>query len=187
MGDRVSLVFALTLTIACLIQAVDPYSVEQVCAQNRPVTVTSPSFNNRGTIPRRHTCDGQNISPALNWSGIPRGTKSIALICEDPDAPGGTFIHWVLFNIPGNATGLPEGVPRSGTLANGASQGRTSFRRVGYGGPCPPRGRHRYYFNVYALDTRVRLHTKPDVKKLLRAMEGHVLAAGQLMGTYARQ
>ena len=187
MGYRASLAFALALTIGCHILALSPFSVEHACAQSSAITVTSPSFENRGMIPRRYTCDGQNLSPALQWTGIPKGTESIALICDDPDAPGGTFVHWVIFNIPGDATGLPEGVPRSRTLKNGATQGRTNFRRVGYGGPCPPSGVHRYYFKVYALDTKLKLDSTADKRKLLKSVEGHILAAGQLRGTYKRR
>ncbi|MEJ2715804.1 MAG: YbhB/YbcL family Raf kinase inhibitor-like protein [Deltaproteobacteria bacterium] len=187
MGYRASLFFAVVLIIGCPLVALSPWSVGQACAQSNVLAVTSPAFENGGMIPRKYTCDGNNISPALRWSGIPRGTKSIAVITDDPDAPRGTFVHWVIFNIPGDVTGAPEGVPRSRSFTNGATQGRTSFRRVGYGGPCPPSGTHRYYFKVYALDTKLNLDSSADKRKLLKSMEGHVLAAGQLMGRYRRR
>jgi Raf kinase inhibitor-like YbhB/YbcL family protein len=122
----------------------------------------------------------------LSWSGLPEEAESIALICDDPDAPMGTWVHWVLFNLPANADGLPEDVPASKTLRNGAGHGKNDFKRLGYGGPCPPGGTHRYYFKVYALDTM--LDCEPGITKaeLLKAMEGHILAEGQLMGRYQR-
>lgn len=145
------------------------------------ITLTSSAFSEGGTIPKKHTCDGEDVSPALNWSGIPEGTKSLALIMDDPDAPAGTWVHWVLYDLPPDLTGLPEGTRGLGV------EGMTSFREPGYGGPCPPRGKpHRYFFKLYALDKILGLKagvTKGDLEK---AMQGHVLAQGQLMGTYGR-
>jgi len=151
------------------------------------ITVKSSAFENEGMIPGKYTCDGEDISPPISWEGIPEGTKSIALISDDPDAPVGTWVHWVLFNIPPDATELPENIPADKVLSNGARHGITDFKRVGYGGPCPPGGTHRYYFKIYALDAMLDL--SPGVKKrdLLKAMEGHILAEGQLMGRYKRR
>lgn len=145
------------------------------------IQVTSTAFSEAGTIPKKHTCDGQDVSPQLSWSGVPEGTKSLALIMDDPDAPIGTFVHWVLYDIPADVKELPEGVQGVGV------QGVNDFRRSGYNGPCPPRGpAHRYYFKIYALDTTLGLKAgarKADVEK---AMQGHILAWGQLMGKYGR-
>ncbi len=147
----------------------------------------STEFSGGSPIPVRYTCDGPDVSPPLSWSDAPDGVVSFALICDDPDAPAGTWVHWVIFNIPADADGLPEGVPTEGVLADGSVQGINDFRRVGYGGPCPPRGKpHRYYFKLYALDARLELGAGATKRDVLRAMEGHVLAEAQLMGTYRR-
>ncbi len=152
--------------------------------------VTSGAFASGAGIPSKYTCDGADTSPALAWSGAPAGTAAFALIADDPDAPSGTWVHWVLFNLPASSTALPEGVAKTDAPAGlgGALQGRNDFRRVGYGGPCPPPGKlHRYFFKVYALDATLPLKagaTKQDVE---RAMRGHVLGEGSLMGTYARR
>ena len=151
------------------------------------LTVTSTAFQEGGMIPKQYTCDGADISPPLSWSGVPTGTKSLALISDDPDAPMGTWVHWVLFNIPPDTTKLPEKVPADQTLASGARHGVTDFGKFGYGGPCPPGGTHRYYFKLYALDTMLDLTGRITKKDLLKAMEGHILAEGQLMGKYKRQ
>ena len=152
-------------------------------------SVTSPAFREGAAIPGKHTCDGADVSPPLAWSAAPAGTRAFALIVDDPDAPAGTWVHWVLYNLPGTTLGLPENVTKTDQLPNlgGALQGRNDFRRPGYGGPCPPPGpAHRYFFKLYALDTPLGLKagaSKPDVE---RAMQGHVLATAQFMGTYAR-
>ena len=119
--------------------------------------ITSPDFSEGGMIPERYTCDGTDVSPVLKWTEIPDGTRSLALICDDPDAPMGTWVHWVLFNIPSNEAGLPGAVEPEASLSNGALHGTNDFRRLGYGGPCPPGGTHRYYFKLYALDTSLGL------------------------------
>ena len=148
--------------------------------------ITSQAFEEGGMIPKKYTCDGEDISLPLKWDSVPKDTKSLALINDDPDAPMGIWVHWVIFNIPPNVTELPEDVPSKEVLDNGAKQGTTDFGRVGYGGPCPPSGTHRYYFKLYALDTELNL--KPGITKqqLLKAMEGHILAEAQLMGKYKR-
>ncbi len=150
------------------------------------ITVSSEAFKDGGAIPAEYTCDGENVSPQLSWKGIPENAKSIALIMDDPDAPMGTFVHWVLFNIPSNTEKLPKGLPGNPTLGDGSRQGTTDFGRTGYGGPCPPSGTHRYYFKVYALDTLLDLQSNATKKQLENAMKGHVLAQGELMGRYER-
>lgn len=138
-------------------------------------------------IPARYTCDGGDRSPPLAWAGAPAGTRAFALIVDDPDAPGGPFTHWVLFDLPAEARELPEGLPPSGRLPQGGVQGRNDFGRLGYNGPCPPRGRpHRYRFTLYALDGPVGLRPGAAKEELLRAIEGHVLDRGELVGTYGR-
>lgn len=151
------------------------------------IEIKSPAFEEGGMIPQKHTCDGEDISPPLSWNSVPNGTKSLALICDDPDAPMGTWVHWVLFNLPANVQTLPENMPYQKTLKNGAKQGTTDFKKIGYGGPCPPSGTHRYYFKLYALDTEINLDAGTTKQQLLKAMEGHIIAEGQLMGKYKRQ
>jgi Raf kinase inhibitor-like YbhB/YbcL family protein len=150
------------------------------------IKLTSSAFEEGGMIPSKYTCDGQDISPPLTWDDVPANTESIAVICDDPDAPMGTWVHWVLFNIPPDVTSLPEGVPRQKTLSNGARHGQNDFRNFGYGGPCPPGGTHRYYFKLYALDTAFNLEAGITKSRLVDAMKGHILAEGQLMGKYRR-
>jgi Raf kinase inhibitor-like YbhB/YbcL family protein len=153
---------------------------------NMDMKITSTAFEESGMIPRKYTCDGEDVSPPLAWTGVPEGAKTIALISDDPDAPVGTWVHWVLFNLPAAEKGLPEAVPPDEELKNGAKQGQNDFRRIGYGGPCPPGGTHRYFFKLYALDTVLNLPAGATKAELLKAMEGHILAQGQLMGKYRR-
>lgn len=151
------------------------------------ISLSSPAFANGKTIPVQFTCDGQNRSPALQWSGVPADAKSLALIVEDPDAPMGTFTHWVLYNLPPDLGGLEEGVPRQPTLANQGKQGSNDFRKASYDGPCPPVGKaHHYYFRLYALDLSPTLADGLTRQKLLSLMQGHILAQGEWMGTYQR-
>ncbi|MBS3817931.1 YbhB/YbcL family Raf kinase inhibitor-like protein [bacterium] len=154
--------------------------------QKMDIQLTSSVFENEGMIPSKYSCDGEDISPPLSWSSVPEGTQTVALIADDPDAPMGTFVHWVLFNLPANVQELPEDVPSDKKLDNGALQGTNDFKKIGYGGPCPPGGTHRYYFKIYALDTELDLKAGATKKDLLNAMEGHILAQGQLMGKYQR-
>jgi hypothetical protein len=154
------------------------------------LTLTSPSFPHNGEIPVRYTCDGEDISPPLEWSGLPAGVKSIALIVDDPDAPDPaapkmTWVHWVLYNIPPGAEGLPEGV-ESHQLPEGCSEGRNDWKRTGYGGPCPPIGRHRYFHKLYAMDVILPDLGTPTKAELEKAMEGHIQAEAELVGTYQR-
>jgi len=148
--------------------------------------ITSSAFSEGEMIPARYTCDGSDVSPDLSWSGVPKTAKSLALICDDPDAPMGTWVHWVLFNMPADAVGLPAEIPSDATLENGARHGKNDFRRLGYGGPCPPGGTHRYFFNLYALDTELNLDSGITKAQLVEAMQGHILAEAPLMGKYRR-
>jgi len=150
------------------------------------ITITSTAFTEGSMIPQNYTCDGEDISPPLAWSGVPDGTKSLALICDDPDAPMGTWVHWVLFNIPAHIMELPTKIPSEKIIQNGAKHGINDFRKFGYGGPCPPGGTHRYYFKLYALDTEINVEAGITKAQLLKTMEGHILAEGQLMGRYKR-
>jgi Raf kinase inhibitor-like YbhB/YbcL family protein len=148
--------------------------------------LASEAFAAEEAIPSRYSCDGEDISPALSWHGTPEGTQSFALIFDDPDAPVGTWVHWVLFNIPAEASGLPEGIAPESTLADGSVHGVNSWSSIGYGGPCPPGGTHRYFFKLYALDTMLDLAEGASKDQLLAAMEDNTLAEIQLMGTYTR-
>jgi len=153
--------------------------------------LTSTAFEPGGAIPAAYTCQGKDLSVPLAWSGLPAGTRSLALIVDDPDAPDPaapkmTWVHWVLYNIPPAAAGLPEAV-KPGALPAGTLEGRNDWGRTGYGGPCPPVGRHRYFFKVYALDVVLPDLGQPDKPRLERAMKGHVLAQQQLVGTYAKR
>ncbi len=154
-------------------------------------TITSAAFREGGEIPVRHTCEGDDLSPPLSWFGLPAGTKSLALIVDDPDAPDParprmTYVHWVLYGIPPTASGLAEGIRRD-ALPAGTREGLNDWKRAGYGGPCPPVGRHRYFFKLYALDANLGDLGKTTKAQLLGAMTGHILAEAQLMGTYEKQ
>jgi Raf kinase inhibitor-like YbhB/YbcL family protein len=149
------------------------------------LTVTSSAFTAGEAIPAQYTCKGTDVSPALEWSGAPAHTASFAIIMDDPDAPGGTFVHWVAWNIPQTTHSLPQGVPKREQLQDGARQGRNSFDKIGYNGPCPPAGQtHRYFFRIYALDSKLELAAGADRDALDAAMKGHVLAQGEYMGTF---
>jgi Raf kinase inhibitor-like YbhB/YbcL family protein len=145
----------------------------------------SPTFSNGGAIPPKFTCDGPDVSPELSWNDPPEGTKAFALIMDDPDAPGATWVHWVLYDLQPSVRGLPESVPKTKDLQIGARQGVNDFRRVGYGGPCPPRGAsHRYSFRLYALDRLTQLLAGASKGNLERAMKGHILAQSELIGRF---
>lgn len=152
-------------------------------------SLTSPAFKDGATIPVKHTCDGADVSPLLAWSGAPQGTAGFALIADDPDAPAGTWVHWVVYNLPASTSELSENIAKTETLPSlgGVLQGRNDFGRPGYGGPCPPPGpAHRYFFKLYALDARLSLRPGARKQDLEGAMQGHVLATTQLLGSYAR-
>jgi Raf kinase inhibitor-like YbhB/YbcL family protein len=166
-------------------QAPSPPSKEEGIMATIPLT--SSAFREGESIPQKYTADGPDLSPPLQWGEPPAGTRSWALICEDPDAPRGLWVHWVLFNLPADTRRLDEGVPPQGTLSTGARQGKNDFGKLGYGGPAPPPGKpHRYYFKLYALDTLLDLPAGATRAQLLQAMKGHILAEGQLMGRYGR-
>ncbi len=152
-----------------------------------PFELTSTAFGNGDPIPTKYTCDNQDISPPLQWSDPPEGTRSFALICDDPDAPVGTWVHWVLYNLPASTRDLPEAVPSDADLSDGGQHGQNSWRRPGYGGPCPPGGTHRYFFKLYALDAELELAAGASKEQLLAAMKGHVLASTETMGVYSRR
>jgi len=137
-------------------------------------------------IPKKYTCDDANVSPPLAWDAVPEKTKSLALIADDPDAPGKTWVHWAAFNIPANVKELSENISAQEAISVGVQQGTNDFKKVGYGGPCPPSGTHRYYFHLYALDAELKLDSSANKDQLLKAMEGHVLAEGELMGKYQK-
>ena len=144
-------------------------------------------FGNMEEIPVKYTCDGDDVSPPLNWEGQPSGVVSYVLIVDDPDAPGRVFTHWVLYNIPANINSLPENVPKQKETAYGI-QGRNDFGRIGYGGPCPPRGKpHRYFFKLYAIDTKLSLPPGASKREVENAIKGHVLAQTQIIGLYKRR
>jgi Raf kinase inhibitor-like YbhB/YbcL family protein len=142
--------------------------------------VTSTAFQDGKEIPKRFTCDGENVSPPLAWTGAPAGAKAYALIVDDPDAPSGLFTHWIAFNLPASTHALPEGVKPA------ENQGTNDFRKVGYGGPCPPKGRHRYFFHLYALKDELSGLKSPSRKEIDAALKGHVIGEAVLMGTYQR-
>lgn len=150
------------------------------------LTISSTAFASGQPIPSQYSCKGKGISPPLAWGGLPTGVKSLALIMDDPDAPMGTFVHWVIFNLPPSSTGLAEAAPTSPQLSDGGTQGANSAGRTGYTGPCPPSGTHRYFFKLYALDATLGLSSGATKEQLIKAMEGHVLAQGELMGTFSK-
>ena len=151
-----------------------------------PFSLTSTAFTQGRPIPALYTCEGKDSSPPLAWNEPPAGTKSFALISDDPDAPGKMWVHWVIWNVPPSARQLPEAVPATETLSDGSRQGMTDFGRVGYGGPCPPSGTHRYLFKLYALDLVLDLKPGATKRDLEQAMNGHILAQIQLVGTYQK-
>jgi len=184
------LVWRLLLLIALLLMAPFLASCRDeehtAAAAGAVLTVSSESLRD-GNVPKEFTCDGEDKSPALTWTAPPASATSLALIVTDPDAPGGRFTHWVVFNLPVNINGLPVGVPKQGQLAHGGRQGKTDFGQVGYGGPCPPAGSaHRYVFTLYALDTMIDVDAGAPRDHVDAAMQGHVVAKGELVGRYGR-
>jgi len=153
----------------------------------KQISISSDTFENGSTMPVEYTCDGEDHSPALLWDTVPAGTRSIALIVDDPDAPGKTFVHWVIYNIPANSTGLPAAMPKDSSLNDGSLQGKNDFDKIGYNGPCPPPGKpHRYFFKVYAIDTTLSLLSGATKSQVEAAMSGHILAQGEMIGKYGR-
>jgi len=186
-GGQTALLFSVLSVILVITSA---------CGQELPpvanggeitLALSSTAFKEGEQIPVKYTCDGQDISPPLDWSGPPSGTQALVLIVDDPDAPAGVFTHWILFNIRADTHRLPEGIPAQQLLEKGALPGKNGFGEIGYGGPCPPAGRaHRYRFTIYALDKPLDLKSGAAKKQVLNAMEGHILAQGQLTGKYQR-
>jgi Raf kinase inhibitor-like YbhB/YbcL family protein len=151
------------------------------------IVVDSPAFGQKQPIPQRYTCDGEDMSPPLAWKNVPPGSKSIVLISDDPDAPSGDWVHWVVYDLSPEIDSLPEHIATTDTILGGkGKQGRNDFRRIGYGGPCPPSGTHRYFFKIYALDMLLDLPAGKSKKEIEHAMKGHVVAQGELIGTYQR-
>lgn len=175
---------ALLLSIAAATLFSEP---PVACAVPPGLKLKTPAFPDGGEIPKKFTCDGGDASPQLVWEDPPPGRKVFALIVDDPDAPSGMWVHWVVFNLPATARALPESVPRGNSVQGGGSQGRNDFPQLGYGGPCPPPGKpHRYFFKLYALDAQLNLMPGATKSDLERAMQGHVLAKAQLVGRYQR-
>ena len=160
----------------------DPLAMEDAMS----IEITSSAFSHETPIPEKYSCKGEDVSPALAWGEPPTGTQSFALIMDDPDAPVGTWDHWLLFNIPTAARGLPEALPSDVTLPDGSMSGRNSWGKTGYGGPCPPSGTHRYFFKLYALDEMLAISAGATKGELEKAMVGHILATGELMGTFSK-
>ena len=193
-GVRVGEVILLFLLVICSVLVVAGCGPSPTSAttpekgdQAMAFELTSSVFAQGEPIPVKYTCDGEDVSPPLEWGDPPQGTESFALVNDDPDAPVGTWDHWILYNLPPEARSLPEAVPSDAELPDGSQHGQNSWRRLGYGGPCPPSGTHRYFFTLYALDTSLDLASNANKKQLLQAMEGHVLAQAELMGVYSRK
>jgi hypothetical protein len=189
--SRMVLALAMVVLVGCggsvqPAQELAPASPAPASAGGATMKLTSPAFTEGAMIPAKYTCDGQDISPPLAWADVPGGARSLALICDDPDAPVGTWVHWVAFNLPPAGAGLSEAVPAEKTLQTGGVQGTNSWRRIGYGGPCPPGGTHRYFFKLYALDTTLSLASSATAKDVQAAMKGHIVVEAQLMGRYKR-
>jgi hypothetical protein len=150
------------------------------------ITVSSAAFEPRQSIPSQYTCDGRDISPPLAWKGSPANTRSVILICDDPDAPAGDWVHWVCYDIPPSVDTLAEAMPKTDTLPCGGIQGKNDFGRIGWGGPCPPGGTHRYFFKIYCCDITLNLPPGKTKKEIEKAMKGHVIDKGELFGVYSR-
>ncbi len=176
---------ALVLAAAALLAALP--AVAQQGGSRMTFSIATTAFKPAGNIPRAFTADGKDASPALSWANPPAGTQVFALICDDPDAPVGTWVHWVIWNVPASARGLPEGVQTVKTLADGSAQGKNDFGRIGYGGPSPPPGKpHRYFFRLYALKEKLSLAAGATRRELERAMQGRILGTAEFFGTYGR-
>jgi len=164
-----------------------PFAHFSSTEQPMSLTISSPSFTNGDAIPKKFTCDGPDVSPQLTWTDPPAGTKTFALLADDPDAPAGNWNHWAMWNLPANVRSLPEGVKKNTHLPDGSEQGMNDFHKPGYNGPCPPAGKpHRYFFKLFALDTKVSLNSEAGKPELEAAMKGHILAKAEWMGTYKR-
>jgi Raf kinase inhibitor-like protein, YbhB/YbcL family len=187
MLKNVTVLITIPILLLCFCKDSAKAGTEATGGKKMEIKITSSAFKDGDLMPAKYTCDGANISPPLKWENIPAGAKTIAIICDDPDAPRGTFVHWVLFNLPAEVKELAENTPADKILSSGAVQGTADFGRIGYGGPCPPSGTHRYFFKIYALDTKIDLTPGADKSRLVEAMKGHILAEGQLVGKYKRR
>lgn len=176
--------------VAILISAIFPSAIghDAIAATKGgdKMQILSSAFTEGSVIPARYSCDGRDISPPLEWKDVPAGAKSLALISDDPDAPARTWVHWVIYNIPPDVKKFEEDMPREKEFKNGMRQGNNDWSKIGYGGPCPPSGTHRYYFKLYALDAVLDLKPGATNTRLVQAMQGHILAEAQLMGKYSR-
>lgn len=166
--------------------AAQPPTADKPKVDKPEIKLTSTAFKEGQAIPRTYTCDGVNVSPPLEWGRVPKPAKTIAIIADDPDAPAGTWVHWVLYNLPADNIGFVENLPATEKLVAGGFQGKNDFDKIGYGGPCPPSGTHRYFFKIYALDLELPLKAGATKAEVEKAMEGHIVSQGQLMGTYRR-
>jgi len=178
------LLLVIVLLFSC--QKQKQSKAEAVGGNEMKIKIASTTFGEGEMIPKKYTCDGEDISPPLAFNDVPESAKTLALVCDDPDAPMGTWVHWVVFNLPGEIRGITEATKSDDIEKLGGKQGINSFRKNDYGGPCPPSGTHRYYFKVYALDTKLELSSTATKEELLKAMKGHILREGQLMGRYSR-
>jgi Raf kinase inhibitor-like YbhB/YbcL family protein len=185
---RALLFIAATVIILCCILALRSRAFAiKAGGRSMSLTISSSAFTNGGTIAKKFTCDGADVSPPLTWTDPPAGTKAFALLVDDPDAPVGNWNHWVIWNLPANLRSLPEGVSKTTHLPDGSEQGQNDFHKPGYNGPCPPAGKpHRYFFKLFALDTKVSLKSEAGKPELEAAMKGHTQATAELMGTYKR-
>ena len=185
---RVFLILMLLVLISgCIASEPDEETLIKEDVNMDVISVSSDVFENGGMLSSEYTCDGSDVSPGLFWNTVPAGTQSIALIVDDPDAPGGTWVHWVIYNIPADSTGLTTAVPKNKSLDDGSLQGKNDFGKIGYNGPCPPPGKpHRYFFKVYALDTTLSLTSGATKSQVEAAMSGHILAQGEMIGKYGR-
>jgi Raf kinase inhibitor-like YbhB/YbcL family protein len=181
-------IWGLSALVLLLTSCGPPQQVPLPTSQDKPMTIhlSSSAFAPGQSIPAKYSCTGREISPPLVWSGAPANTQSFAITVEDPDAPGGTWVHWVVYNISQGTNQLPEAIPNGAQLADGGLQGRNSSGNFGYNGPCPPAGIHRYVFKIYALDAMLTLAAGADKAQLLAAMQGHILAQGELLGTFGK-
>lgn len=185
-----SIICLLVISGICLknnfLQGIKPDRVKAAVNGEKTMELTGDAFKNNDMIPRKYTCDGENISPPLKLNKIPEKTSSLALIVDDPDAPVGTFVHWVMYNIPANTTKFNEGIPDREELPDGSIQGKNDFGKIGYGGPCPPGGTHRYFFKLYALDDNLNLSPGATKQQLEKTMNGHIIEMTELIGLYKR-
>lgn len=183
-------VFTLVVSIMALVSkgiAGENEIVKKKMEVKMNLEIKSSAFINGAAIPKKHTCDGEDVSPSLSWDKIPAGTKSWALICDDPDAPVGTWVHWVIYCIPPETKSFPEAIAKNQVVFKSAKQGKTDFGKIGYGGPCPPKGKpHRYFFKLYALDFMPDWPAGRTKAEVMKGIEGHILAQGELIGKYGR-